>query len=186
MRPNVFAAPEDSIYIDRSAAESPAASRGVADMRNHIAIALLSAAALAVGCADTGSTGRASYGESSGTVATSADRNGRINTVEIIKVDENYQFGVGTVVGAVAGGLLGSQIGHGSGRVVGGVVGAGVGAAAGTYAESKMKTKDAQRVVVSMSTGGQVTVVQPVDGRLRNGMNVRVQGSGESARVVPQ
>jgi outer membrane lipoprotein SlyB len=157
-------------------------------MRTPIAIAFLAAAALATGCADTGSTGRASYGETAGTTAapTAADRSGRITAIDVVKVDENYQFGVGTVVGAIAGGLLGSQVGHGSGRVVGGVVGAGVGAAAGTYAESKMKTKDAQRVTVQMATGGQVTVLQPPDGRLRNGMNVSVLGSGESARVVPR
>jgi outer membrane lipoprotein SlyB len=159
-------------------------------MTSRIAIALLAAAALAAGCADTGSTGRASYGETSGTAAAPApgatDRSGRVTNIEIIKVDENYKFGVGTVVGAVAGGLLGSQIGRGDGRVVGAVVGAGVGAAAGTYTESKMKTKDAQRVTVQMASGGQVTVLQPPDGRLRNGMNVSVVGSGESARVVPR
>ena len=59
-----------------------------------------------------------------------------------------------------------------------------MGAAVGTAAESKMKKKDAQHVIVKMTTGGQVTVVQPVDSRLRNGMNVVVEGSGDSARVV--
>jgi outer membrane lipoprotein SlyB len=149
-------------------------------------MALLAAAVLAAGCADTGSTGRATYGDTSGTVATTADRNGRTTAVEIVKVDENYKFGIGTVVGAVAGGLLGAQVGSGTGRVVGGVVGAGVGAAAGTYAESKMKTKDAQRVTVQMATGGQVVILQPVDSRLKSGMDVRVDGSGDSARVVPR
>ena len=33
--------------------------------------------------------------------------------------------------------------------------------------------------------GGQVTVVQPVDSRLAEGMNVRIDGSDEAARVVP-
>ena len=36
-----------------------------------------------------------------------------------------------------------------------------------------------------MRTGGQVTIVQPVDSRLANGMAIRVEGSGDTARVVP-
>lgn len=85
-------------------------------------------------------------------------------------------------VGAVAGGLLGSQIGQGRGSTLATVLGA----AAGAVVESKMKKKDAQRVTVTMRTGGEVTIVQPVDARLKSGMNVRVEGSGETARVVPQ
>jgi outer membrane lipoprotein SlyB len=37
-----------------------------------------------------------------------------------------------------------------------------------------------------MATDGQLTIVQPMDGRLREGMPVRIEGSGESARVVPR
>lgn len=142
--------------------------------------------ALVGGCADMGSFGGTKYGETSGTVAGQADRTGKITSVEVIQVDEDYKLGVGTAVGAVAGGLLGSQFGSGRGSTVATVAGAAAGAAAGTAVESKMKKKDAQRVTVHMTTGGQVTIVQPVDGRLKNGMNVRVEGSGESARVVPR
>jgi outer membrane lipoprotein SlyB len=61
-----------------------------------------------------------------------------------------------------------------------------VGAGVGTVAEGKMKQKDAQRVTVQMQTGGQVSIVQPPDNRIRTGMNVLVVGSGENARVVPR
>lgn len=142
--------------------------------------------ALVGGCADMGSLGGTKYGETSGTVAGQTDRNGKITSLEVVKVDEDYKLGVGTAVGAVAGGLLGSQIGEGRGSTVATVVGAAAGAAAGTVAEGKIKKKDAQRVTVKMNTGGEVTIVQPVDARLKNGMNVRVDGSGETARVVPQ
>lgn len=139
------------------------------------------------GCADMPQLGGGpTYGEKAGTVTNQADRNGTVTSVEIIQVDENYKFGVGTAVGAVAGGLLGAQIGEGRGSTLGAVLGAAAGAAAGTVVESKMKKKDAQRVSVKMSTGGTVTIVQPVDGRLKNGMAVRVEGSGEAARVVPR
>jgi outer membrane lipoprotein SlyB len=144
------------------------------------------AAVLVAGCAEMPQFGGPKYGETSGSVAGQTDRNGTITHLEIVKVDEDYKLGVGTAVGAVAGGLLGSQIGEGRGSTVGAVVGAAAGAAAGTVAESKMKKKDAQRVTVRMATGGEVTIVQPVDSRLRDGMQVRVEGSGETARVVPR
>src|SRR5574340_696492 len=89
----------------------------------------------------------------------------------------------GETAGAAAGGLLGAGVGDSTGATVAGAV---LGGAAGTYAESKMHKQDAQRVTVNMKTGGTVTIVQPMDGRLREGMAVRVEGSGESARVVPR
>lgn len=155
-------------------------------MKTRIVLPLFLAAALASGCADLGSLGGSKYGETSGTVVSEADRSGRITHLEAVKVDEDYKLGVGTAIGAVAGGLLGSQIGSGRGSTAAAVAGAAAGAAAGTVVESKMKKKDAQRVTVQMKTGGQVTIVQPLDSRLRNGMRVRVEGSGETARVIPQ
>lgn len=151
-------------------------------MKYSTATALLVSAALSTGCAEMGSLTGTQYGETSGTSAVQADRYGRIATLELIQVNEDLKLGVGTAVGAVAGGLLGSKIG-GSGSTV---LGTAVGAAAGTYAESQLKKKDAQRVVVQMTTGGQLTILQPVDARLRSGMAVRVEGSGDTARVVPR
>jgi outer membrane lipoprotein SlyB len=113
------------------------------------------------------------------------DRLGRIVALESIQVNQEYRLGIGTAVGAVAGGLLGRQLGSGGGRTAATVAGAAVGAAAGTAAESRLKRQDAQRITVRMSTGGQVTVVQPVDNRLAEGMDVRIEGSDETARVVP-
>jgi outer membrane lipoprotein SlyB len=66
------------------------------------------------------------------------------------------------------------------------VAGAVLGGVAGTYAESKIRKQNAQRITVNMVTGGRVTITQPMDGRLREGMRVRVEGSGENARVVPR
>jgi len=139
------------------------------------------------GCSDMPQLGGGpTYGDSSGSVASQNERNGRITSLETVQVDENYKFGVGTAVGAVAGGLLGSQIGSGDGSTLGAVLGAAAGAVAGTAVQSKMQKQDAQRVNVRMATGGDVTILQPVDARLNTGMYVRVEGSGENARVVPQ
>jgi outer membrane lipoprotein SlyB len=153
-------------------------------MKAQLAILIFSAAALVSGCANTGSLGGGGpdYGERSGTVANQVDRDGYISALENIEVDEDYKLGIGTAVGAVAGGLLGAKVSSGA---VGTVAGAAVGAATGTYAESKLNKTAAQRVTVQMQTGGQVVIVQPVNNRLSDGMKVQVQGSGETARVVP-
>jgi outer membrane lipoprotein SlyB len=154
--------------------------------RNIVVTAWAAAIAVAAGCADMGSLTGPKYGETSGAVISETDRQGTITGIQTIQVDDEYRLGIGTAVGAVAGGLLGSQVGSGRGSTAATVVGAAVGAAAGTVAESKLKKKDAQEVGVRMRSGGQLTIVQPVDSRLSNGMSVRVEGSGETARVVPR
>jgi len=152
-------------------------------MNQRIALPLLLSVALVGGCAELGSLGGTKYGETEGAMASQTERDGTIVKLENIEVDDKYKLGVGTAVGAVAGGILGAGIGDGTTATVAGAV---LGGMAGTYAESKIHKQDAQRVSVKMKTGGSVTIVQPMDGRLRDGMNVRVEGSGESARVVPR
>lgn len=139
--------------------------------------------ALTGGCAEMGSLVGPDYGEKAGTVAGQTDRDGTIATLENIEVDDKAKLGVGTAVGAVAGGILGAGIGDSTTATVAGAV---LGGVAGTYAESKIHKQDAQRITVNMKTGGSVTIVQPMDSRLRQGMAVRVEGSGENARVVPR
>lgn len=151
-------------------------------MNKRIAVPLLWVVALVGGCAEMGGLGGTKYGETSGRAASQTDRSGTIAKLENIQVDDKYKLGVGTAVGAVAGGILGSGVGDSKTATV---LGAVLGGAAGTYAESKIKKQDAQRVTVNMKTGGTVTITQPVDDRLKEGMSVRVEGSGENARVVP-
>lgn len=153
-------------------------------MNQRIAVPLLLLVTLVGGCADTGSLGGTKYGETDSVAAASqSDRDGTIAQLENIQVDKNYKLGVGTAVGAVAGGLLGAGVGNSTTATVAGAV---LGGVAGTYAESKMAKQDAQRITVNMRTGGSVTITQPQDDRLRQGMQVRVEGSGENARVVPR
>ena len=139
-------------------------------------------AALVAGCTDMPTKDTTKYGTTPGSAATPTDRRGTVASVENIQVDSDYKLGVGTAVGAVAGGILGSAVGDSKTATA---VGAVLGGIAGTYGETKVKDKTVQRVSVDMATGGRVTIVQPVDARLKTGMNVRVEGSGESARVVP-
>lgn len=148
---------------------------------NKLIVSMVSVVLLA-GCAETGSLGGTRYGESAGMMASQSDRDGRIARLENVEVDDKYKLGVGTAAGAVAGGILGAGVGDSTTATVTGAV---LGGLAGTYAESKMYKVNAQRITVDMRTGGRVTIVQPADGRLREGMSVRVEGSGENARVVP-
>lgn len=152
-------------------------------MNQPIALPLLLCVALVGGCAETGSLGGTKYGETGSMATSQSERDGTIAQLENIQVDDKYKLGVGTAVGAVAGGLLGAGVGDSTGATVAGAV---IGGVAGTYAESKVDKKDAQRITVNMATGGRVTITQPVDARLREGMRVRVEGSGENARVVPR
>jgi len=152
-------------------------------MIQRLAVPLLVCVALVGGCAEMGSLGGTKYGETSSTAASQSDRDGTIAQLETIEVDEKYKLGVGTAAGAVAGGILGSQVGDSTTATVAGAV---LGGVAGTYAESKIRKQEAQRITVNMVTGGRVTITQPLDGRLREGMRVRVEGSGENARVVPR
>ncbi len=130
-----------------------------------------------------GSLGGTKYGDTGSAVASQSERDGTIATLENLEVDDKVKLGVGTAVGAVAGGLLGAGVGDSTTATVAGAL---LGGVAGTYAESKIHKQDAQRVTVNMASGGSVTITQPMDGRLREGMAVRVEGSGESARVVPR
>lgn len=152
-------------------------------MNQRFVLTALLTMTLAGGCAELGSLGGPTFGETGATSSVQNERDGTVATLQNIEVDDKYKLGVGTAVGAVAGGILGAAIGDGKTATVTGAV---LGGVAGTYAESKIHKRDAQRVTVNMKTGGQVTIVQPMDGRLREGMAVRVEGSGESARVVPR
>ncbi len=153
-------------------------------MKTNFSILLLLAAALMFGCADMGSPGGTRFGEVPAVVPGPNDREGNITAIEVIKADSSYRLGIGAAIGAIAGGLLGSQVGTGSTTNAATATGAIVGGAAGSVAESALQGKDAQRVTVQMRSGGQVTIMQPVDNRLSNGMNVLVTGSGENARVI--
>lgn len=151
-------------------------------MTGKLLVTLMLGAALAAGCAEAPRKDPTRYGTTAGTEANQTDRRGTIRSIENIEADGDYKLGVGTAVGAVAGGILGSAVGDSKTATA---VGAVLGGLAGTYGESKIRDKTVQRVTVDMYTGGRVTIIQPVDTRLSNGMHVQVVGSGESARVVP-
>lgn len=112
-------------------------------------------------------------------------RFGTITNIQSVTM-EGRKFGIGTILGGVAGGVLGHQVGGGTGKDIATVVGAVAGAATGNVVERNMSQQQGQAVTVQMTDGGTVTVTQPVNPSLAVGNKVRIDGSGENARVIRQ
>src|SRR4051812_11591899 len=112
-------------------------------------------------------------------------RYGRIEQIDPVELEGDHQLGVGAIIGAAAGGLLGSFVGRGAGAeaaTVAGVIGGGF---AGNAVQNRYVEKRAgQHVTVRLRSGVAVAVTQPSDPNLRIGDRVRIDGSGQRARVV--
>ena len=88
-------------------------------MKQYILVPVIVFSMVGSGCSDMPQLGGGpKYGDSSGSGSNQNDRYGKITALEVVQVDQNYKFGIGTAVGAVAGGLLGSQIGKGDGSTL--------------------------------------------------------------------
>ena len=114
-------------------------------------------------------------------------RQGKIEQITATTIESNQHQGVGAVLGGLAGVGIGSLIGGGTGRDVAMVAGAVGGALAGNEIQKRNATPvPAQQIFVRMKSGVLVEVTQPVNPNLRVGQDVFIQGSGESALVVPR
>ena len=114
-------------------------------------------------------------------------RQGVVEQISPAQIDSDHHKGVGAVVGGVAGVGLGSLIGAGTGRDVAMVLGAVGGAIAGNQVQKKYdKPVAGEQIVVRTANGVLVSVTQPGNSGLRKGQKVLIEGSAESARVVPR
>ena len=115
-------------------------------------------------------------------------RSGTIEQINAAEMRSNHDIGVGAIVGGLAGAGLGSLIGAGTGREVAIAAGAIAGAVGGHYAQRQYfdKPQPAQQVIVRLTSGVLVSITQPINPDLRQGQKVTIEGSGSSARVVPQ
>jgi outer membrane lipoprotein SlyB len=112
-------------------------------------------------------------------------RYGRIVQIDPVELQGDHQLGVGAIIGAAAGGLLGSLVGQGSGRDIAIVAGAIGGGVVGNTEQNRYIDKRAgQHVTVRLQSGVTVAITQPADPNLRVGDRVRIDGSGQRARVV--
>ena len=102
-----------------------------------------------------------------------------------MSLDGDHQLGVGHVLGAVAGGALGHQFGNGGGRMVAQVLGSVGGGYAGGVVQNKyVDRRPGQHITVTLASGVAVGVTQAAQTGLQVGDCVRIDGSGQTARVV--
>lgn len=114
-------------------------------------------------------------------------RQGKIEQITAVELQNNRLPGVGAVVGGLAGLGIGSLIGGGSGRDVAMVIGTIGGAVAGNQVQRRYEKPEAgQQIIVRLNNGVLVSITQPANPALREGQSVFVEGSGEDARVVPR
>lgn len=129
-------------------------------------------------------TACATGGQQSGAIEI---QQGVIEQIMATQIASNHHQGLGAIVGGAAGLGIGSLIGAGTGRDVAMAAGAIGGALIGNEVQKKNDQPIAgQQIVVRLNSGVLVQVTQPLGPNLRVGQRVYVQGSGESARVVPQ
>ncbi|MET0543114.1 MAG: glycine zipper 2TM domain-containing protein [Variovorax sp.] len=114
-------------------------------------------------------------------------RQGTIEQITPTTLQSSHHAGVGAIVGGLGGLGIGSLIGGGTGRDVAMVVGAIGGAVAGNEIQKKYdQPVPAQQFMVRTYSGVLVAITQPVTPGLRVGQRVYIEGTGESARVMPQ
>ena len=114
-------------------------------------------------------------------------RQGKIEQITDTTIASNQHRGVGAVLGGLAGVGIGSLIGGGTGRDVAMIAGAVGGALAGNEVQKRnAEPVQGQQIFVRMTSGVIVEVTQPVNPALRVGQEVFIQGSGESALVIPR
>ena len=114
-------------------------------------------------------------------------RTGVIEQISAAQIASNHHQGLGAIVGGLGGLGIGSLIGAGTGRDVAMAVGAIGGAVIGNEVQKKNdQPVAAQQIIVRLSSGVLVQIIQPLGPYLSVGQHVYVQGSGENARVTPQ
>jgi outer membrane lipoprotein SlyB len=114
-------------------------------------------------------------------------RQGKIEQITPVELQNSRPPGVGAVVGGLAGLGIGSLIGGGSGRDVAMVLGTIGGAVAGHQVQKRYdQPEPGQQIIVRLSNGVLVSITQPANPALRQGQAVFVEGSGQDARVVPR
>ena len=114
-------------------------------------------------------------------------RRGVIEQISAVQIPTNHHQGLGAIVGGLGGLGIGSLIGAGTGRDVAMAVGAIGGALVGNEVQKKHdQPVSGQQIIVRLTSGVLVQITQPLGPYLAVGQRVYVEGSGESARVIPQ
>lgn len=105
---------------------------------------------------------------------------GVVQSIDLIRQNNNgiggSGIGAGAIVGGIVGGIVGNQVGGGSGKTAATVIGAAGGAYAGNELQKRNQPEaDAYRFTVRMSDGSYQTVTQTTIDDIRVGDRVRIQ-----------
>ena len=101
---------------------------------------------------------------------------GTVQSIELVRRQDNSGIGTGAIAGAVVGGILGNQVGGGSGKTAATVIGAAGGAYAGHELEKRNQPQaDTYKVTIRMSDGAYQTVTQTSTADIRVGDRVRIE-----------
>ena len=111
-------------------------------------------------------------------------RYGRVVRIDPVSLQSDHQLGIGSVLGTVAANALGHPGATGSTRAVAEVLGA----LGGGYGSEGLKDeyparRPGEHLTVALNDGVAVGVTQLAAGEPRTGDCVRIDGSGETARV---
>lgn len=114
-------------------------------------------------------------------------RQGVIEQITEVQIATNHHKGIGAVLGAGIGLGVGSLIGGGHGRDVAQVLGTLGGAAAGNAVQKKNQQPVAgQQIIVRVTNGVLVAITQPASTNFKVGQKVYIEGSGDTASVIPR
>lgn len=118
-----------------------------------------------------------------------AQRSWTVRDGTVVQVVEATIEGQSGVIGTYGGGYIGHEVGRtigsGTGSGIAGAVGAVAGAVVGKTAEKKVTQKRAWELLVEMSGGETLAIIQPADQNFDAGEKVRVYTRSDgSARVA--
>lgn len=109
---------------------------------------------------------------------------GKIIALKAVRI-EGTKSGVGAVSGAALGTAIGNTIGSGSGKTVGQVGGAVAGTYLGSKVEEAISSQKAWEIIVELTDGEVLSVVQGATEKWTVGETVRVlEGPSKTTRVT--
>jgi outer membrane lipoprotein SlyB len=113
---------------------------------------------------------------------------GTIQAIREVRLERDYQSGVGTAAGAAVGGIAGSNVGGGKGAWVGSIAGAVLGGVAGSHAEKSLSDRPGLEITVRTDDGRTLSVVQEAgNDRFVAGQRIRMLTDGYGqVRITPQ
>lgn len=112
---------------------------------------------------------------------------GTIVKLNAVTLQGNSGNTLGTLAGGAIGALLGSEVGGGTGSEIAAIGGGVLGSAMGSKAGQAIDTRQGVNIVIKLSNGQTVAIVQQVNPHMmfQVGEQVDIYQLGSTTRVVP-